>query len=261
MPVNVAHTVGAERPVRGGRRVAVTLHVGRERVPAELLVPTHSSPVPAALLLHGYTSSKEQMLGSIGRALLTRGIASLGVDLPLHGERESRLDEDSLRNPMVLARQWRAALAECRSALGFLAGHPELDAGRLAVVGYSLGAFLAVIVAAREPPVRAVALAAGGDLPTNTPFSTLIRAVADPARAARELAGRPLLMIHGRRDRTVTPEQAKRLYAAAKEPKTLLWYDGGHWLPDQMIDRAAEWLEGVLGTPTARPSARNGGPP
>jgi fermentation-respiration switch protein FrsA (DUF1100 family) len=53
-------------------------------------------------------------------------------------------------------------------------------------------------------------------------------------------------MIHGRRDRTVTPEQAKRLYAAAKEPKTLLWYDGGHWLPDPMIDRAAEWLAEVL---------------
>lgn len=232
----------------GGHRLSVALHVGRERVPAVLLVPDRPTPVPAALLLHGYTSSKERMLDSIGRALLGRGVASLGVDLPLHGERESRLDEESLRNPIALARQFRAALAECRVALQFLASREELDASRLAVVGYSLGAFLGVIVAAREPAVRAVALAAGGDLPTNTPFSTIIRAVADPARAARELDGRPLLMIHGRNDRTVTPEQAKRLYAAAREPKTLLWYDGGHWLPAPMVDRAAEWVGETLGS-------------
>jgi hypothetical protein len=32
--------------------------------------------------------------------------------------------------------------------------------------------------------------------------------VADPVRAIRKLEGRPLLMVHGRRDRTVKPEQA-----------------------------------------------------
>jgi dienelactone hydrolase len=247
MPANVDQTLGAERAVPGGRRLALSLHVGRDAVPAVLLTPAATGPGPAALLLHGYTSSKERMLDSIGRALLERGVASLGIDLPLHGERESRLEEESLRNPLVLARQYRAALAECRAALDFLGGRAEVDAARLAVVGYSLGAFLGVIVAAREPSVAAVVLAAGGDLPTNSPFSTLVRAIADPARAARDLR-RPLLMIHGRHDRTVTPEQAKRLYAAAKEPKTLLWYDGGHWLPRPMIDRAGEWLAETLGS-------------
>ena len=63
--------------------------------------------------------------------------------------------------------------------------------------------------------MRAVVVAAGGDLPAGTPFTALARTVADPLRAVRRLRGRPLLVVHGRRDRTVLPEQAERLFAAA----------------------------------------------
>ncbi len=117
---------------------------------------------------------------------------------------------------------------------------------KVALVGYSMGAFLGTIVAAREPVIRAVVLAAGGDLPTTVPFGPLVRSVVDPTRSVRKLAGRPLLMIHGRRDRTILPEQAERLYAAAGEPKEIRWYDAGHWLPAPAIDGAAEWLAGKL---------------
>jgi uncharacterized protein len=248
MPRNATHTVDRERTIRGGRQFAVRLEVGRDVVPAALAIPDRATPAPAALLLHGYTSHKEQMLNSAGRALLDRGVASLAIDLPLHGERQSRLDEESLRNPLSLVRRWRAALDECRASLAFLAARPELDADRLALVGYSLGAYLGVTVAAREPSVRAVVLAAGGDLPANTPFASVVRTVADPVRAVRKIAGRPLLMVHGRSDRTVTPDQAKRLYAAAGEPKTLLWYDGGHYMPAAMVERAGEWVAERLGS-------------
>jgi hypothetical protein len=54
-------------------------------------------------------------------------------------------------------------------------------------------------------------------------------------------------MVHGKRDRTVTPAQAQRLFDAAREPKTLRWWDAGHYLPDAAIDDAAEWLRGTLG--------------
>ncbi|HEY0996866.1 MAG TPA: hypothetical protein VGD77_12805, partial [Gemmatimonadaceae bacterium] len=59
-----------------------------EEVPAILLLPASARAVPAALLLHGYTSRKERMAESLGMALLRQGIASLSIDLPLHGERE-----------------------------------------------------------------------------------------------------------------------------------------------------------------------------
>ncbi|MDF2776219.1 MAG: dipeptidyl aminopeptidase/acylaminoacyl-peptidase-like protein, partial [Geminicoccaceae bacterium] len=82
---------------------------------------------------------------------------------------------------------------------------------------------------------------AGGDLP-DYPFAALLRAVVDPLRAVRSLGGRPLLMVHGRRDRTILPLQAERLFAAASEPKEIQWWDAGHYLPDAAVKRAATWL-------------------
>jgi hypothetical protein len=62
------------------------LHVGDAVVPAVLLLPPDiERKVPAALLLHGYSSRKERMADTIGRALAGRGVAALAIDLPLHG--------------------------------------------------------------------------------------------------------------------------------------------------------------------------------
>ena len=69
-----------------------------------------------------------------------------------------------------------------------------------------------------------------------------MRALADPLRAVKRFDGRPLLMVHGRRDPTVTPAQAQRLFDAAQEPKELRWYDAGHYLPARAIDEAVGWL-------------------
>jgi fermentation-respiration switch protein FrsA (DUF1100 family) len=238
---SVPHTIRDDRLIRGGRRVTLELDARDERVPAILLLPTAARPAPAALLVHGFTSRKERMADTIGTALLEVGMASLALDLPLHGERES-IQEQSLTKPLELIRRWQMANAEATLGLRYLAERSEVDGARLAVVGYSLGAFLGVTVAAREPAVRAVVLAAGGDLPAGTPFAALVRAFADPLRAVGKLAGRPLLMVHGRHDRTVRPEQAERLFAAAREPKTLRWWDAGHHLPPAAITDAAVWL-------------------
>jgi hypothetical protein len=209
--------------------------------------------VPAALLLHGYTSHKERMAESVGRALLGAGVASLAIDLPLHGERQGTIDARAMRSPLELVRQWRAAMAECRLAIRYLAGHPAVDGERLGLVGYSLGSFLGVIVAAEEPAVCALVLAAGGDLPADLPFGAVVRTVADPLRAARKLRGRPLLMVNGRLDRTIRPEQAERLFAAASEPKEIRWYGGGHWPPPNEIEAASAWMVRQLGAPVSAP--------
>ena len=250
MPGSVPkHTVRREIGVRdapNARRAEIHLHVKGVDVPAILQLPA-TRPAPAALLLHGYSSRKERLADTVGRAFFARGIASLAIDLPLHGERENDVEADSMRNPIKLIGHWTLALEECSAALRFLESHPDIDRERLAITGYSMGSFLAITAAAADPVVRAVVLAAGGDLPPDTPFASLIRTVADPPRAARALAGRPMLMVHGKRDRTVTPAQAERLFAAAHEPKTLLWYDAGHWLPNNAIEDAAEWLANILG--------------
>jgi len=61
---DVPGVVTSSREVAGGHRVTLELEGEREAVPAILLLPdatTKSGRVPAALLLHGYTSRKERM--------------------------------------------------------------------------------------------------------------------------------------------------------------------------------------------------------
>ena len=217
--------------IRHGRQRALDLERGRDTVPALWLTPDTDSPTPAALLLHGFSSSKERI------------VASLALDLPFHGAREMG---ELPRNPLAIVGAWKAAVAESRAAVAWLATQPEVDPARIGVVGYSLGGFLALMTAAEEPRLRIVALAAAGDLPDRTPYAALVRGLIDPLRAARRLDGRPLLLVNGRRDMTTRAAQAERLFEAASEPKTMVWYDGGHWPPQSAIDTAAEWVAARL---------------
>jgi uncharacterized protein len=225
---------------RGQERVLDLVH-GTERVPATFLAPIDAAPAPVVLLLHGFSSNKERMVQSVGRALLARGVASLAVDLPFHGERDGSREELPYRNPLALVSAWRTAVRESRAAIEWLSAQPEVDDARTGVVGYSLGGFLALMMASEERRVRVIALAAAGDLPDSTPYAALLRRAVDPLRAVRKLGGRPLLLVNGRRDTTTRPSQAERLFAFAEDPKQLMWYEGGHWPPPSAIEDAAEW--------------------
>jgi hypothetical protein len=238
--------VTSERKVAGGRRVEVEFRTSGDPIPGTLLLPG-DGPSGGVLLLHGYSSRREHMVDGVGKALLRHGVASLAIDLPLHGTRTDPLQAQAARNPLAVFGLWRQALRECRLAFNYLGARPEVDRGCLGVAGYSLGSFLAVMVASAEPAARAVVLAAGGDLPEGSPLTAVARTIADPLRAVRRLDGRPLLMVHGRWDHTVKPEQARRLFDAASEPKELKWWNAGHRLPPEAIDYAATWLVDQLG--------------
>jgi hypothetical protein len=247
----IVQHVERDHTIPGGRELRLTYRVADEHpIPAILLLPDAGSRVPAAMLVHGYSSRKEDVAGPVGRVLLAHGIASLALDLPLHGTRADPVQKQSMRDPMSIMRLWRQGLDDVRLGLRYLGAHPAIDGGRLALLGYSMGSFLSVAVAADDRAVRAVVLAAGGDLPAGTPFAGIARMVADPIRAVQRLEGRPLLMVHGRRDRTVTPDQAQRLFDAAREPKELLWYDAGHHLPPAASEAVAAWMEARLAIPS-----------
>lgn len=239
-----------ERPRPRGattvQRFKADLRLAGGTVPSILLIPDAAEPVAAALLLHGYASSKELLSDTIGRALAARGMASLAIDLPLHGTRDDALIAQARANPMELVKHFRNALAEAKAAVAVMAAHEAIDEHRIAAVGYSLGSYVALMTAAKETRIQAVVVAAGGDLPA-TPWTRMARLAADPISAVKSLKSRPLLMLHGRNDPTIPPESAQRLYDAARDPKELFWYDGGHALPASAADHAAEWLLARLG--------------
>jgi fermentation-respiration switch protein FrsA (DUF1100 family) len=231
------------------KRRSFSIPVGGDSVPAILQLPSSDHPIPAVLLLHGFSSRKERMADSIGRSLAARRVASLAIDLPLHGARDAGFEGLSFQNPVAVIQQWRLAVREAHAGLAYLEAHDAIDSPRIGIAGYSLGSYLATSVAANDSLARAVALAAGGDLPPQMPFAPLVRSMVDPLRDVQKLAGRPLLMINGRFDRTILPEQARSLFEAAAEPKELRWYDAGHWPPQSAIDSLAAWLEKALASP------------
>lgn len=220
------------------------MQVGRSSVAGILLLPPGDEPAPGAVLLHGFSSRKEHIVESAGVHLARRGVASLALDLPLHGARDG--DARSIRNPLEVVKLWRLALKEASAAAALLRAHEGVDGERIGVAGFSLGSFLALQLAAGDGRIGAVVVASGGDLPGGSPLEPIARLVADPVRAAGRLKGRPLLMLHGRFDRTVAPAQAERLFAGAKEPKELRWFQAGHRLPQEAAEVAALWLAGHL---------------
>jgi uncharacterized protein len=218
-----------------------------ERVPAILQIPAGNA-MPAVLLLHGFGSDKERLAASMGPKLLRRGVASLAMDLPLHGARAGTFRDLSFEHPLAAVKAWRLALREAASGLRYLAHHDDIDPERIGIAGYSLGAYIGVF-AASSAIIRAVLLVAGGDLPELRSVDRIVRAAADPRRAVAKLEGKPLLMINGHGDRTVRPAQATALFEAAREPKEQRWYEGGHWPPERVIDGAADWLANQLHAP------------
>jgi dienelactone hydrolase len=152
---------------------------------AYLWRPPGRGPFPAVLLLHGSGRTPEELerLGPyerqadvIGPVFARHGYAFLylfrrGVGLSAdQGGKNAvvRMNEAAARGPdarnaLQLELMGGPEMDDARAGLGFLRALRDVDARRIAVVGQSFGGSLAVLLAEREPGLRAVvAFAAAG---------------------------------------------------------------------------------------------------
>lgn len=106
----------------------------------------------------------------------------------------------------------------------------------VALVGHSFGGAVAIMAGTMSPRVKAVA-----GLSSQT-FG---------AQWVGELSPRPLLLIHGERDRNLPVHCSQYIYQWAQEPKELVIYQGcGHFLrecKEELHDLLREWLIDKLG--------------
>lgn len=220
-------------------------------VPALLCTPRgKTGPFPVVVAVHGLTSNKAQVCAQVGPALVERGFAVLAADMPRHGERpgdpRSVLDKS---DPLKAFELFRQAVVDVRQLIDLAETRPELDTSRgVVAVGYSMGSWIHSVAGPADERVRAMVLMVGGahDIP---PAALLLPqlAASDPRLALAHFAGKPVLMLAGKRDYVVTPEMCKRLYAAAAEPKEIVWYDCGHLLTAEAYAFAAAWVEETAG--------------
>ena len=93
------------------KRQSFTMPVAGESVPAIFQLPSSDESLPAVLLLHGFSSRKEQMADSIGRALAARRGAvsdNLGRPAPKFHHSSSNSDQqDRVGRPKIhLVQRW-----------------------------------------------------------------------------------------------------------------------------------------------------------
>jgi len=184
-----------------------------------LFRPDTTEPRPAIIVLHGW-----QPAGTNGAALVearARRYADDGyvaLALSMRGWPPSGgADDCGLRQPDDVV-----------AAVAWLRGQPGVNAARVGLVGFSQGAQVALLAAARDPLVRAVAayypvtdVARWKTTTTNPEIPSYIAAVCEPGGVgtrspvlrAAEIAA-PVLLIHGDLDTRVPTEQSTLMHQA-----------------------------------------------
>ncbi|HEY7363017.1 MAG TPA: alpha/beta hydrolase [Methylomirabilota bacterium] len=191
---------------------------------------------PGLLYVAGADVLKEELYFLGGRAAIERGMALLVVDMPGQGE--------TLRHRGIVSRHdYEVPVG---AAIDYLQRRPEVDGGRIALLGRSFGGYYAARAAAFDKRLRACAIFGalydGVDLyDTYPPIRNQLRWLtgAKSLEDARErlkafsLKGVvdkiscPLLIIHGEDDHLVPARHAQRTYDEARTDKQLILYKPG----------------------------------
>jgi alpha/beta superfamily hydrolase len=194
-----------------------------------LHLPAGPGSFPAAVVAHPHPlwggTMDTPVLVRIAQALVERGWAALRFNFRGVGRSLGRYDEG------------RGETDDLIGALVWLARQDSVDTERLAVVGYSFGAWVAGQAAARDEQVCAyagVALPLSGD------------SYLDLSRFTR-----PKFFLTGARD-TICPLELLRQYVGAlPEPKTLrVVPDADHLLlgcEQEVADQVADFLRSAVG--------------
>jgi dienelactone hydrolase len=164
----------------------VTVGSGPLAVPGTLSLPHEPGPRPAVVLLGGsgpgdrdQTIGRNKLLKDVAWGLASRGVAVL------------RFDKVTYAHPGEVAKAHDFTVADeyvphAVAAVHLLRQHPAVDAGRIFLLGHSLGGTVAPRVAAAEPSVAGLVILAGGTQPLHWAAVRQVRYLAslDPETAA-----------------------------------------------------------------------------
>jgi carboxymethylenebutenolidase len=196
---------------------SVVIRSGSATLHAVLWRPQGRGPFPAILLNHGSgrTSEDLQRLGPYERNaetlgpvfarhgyvflyLYRRGVGpstdqgANAIDLM---NRESAAHGQDTRNALQLQLLENREMADARAALAFLRTRLYVDAGDVALIGHSFGGSLTLLMAEREPNLRAIVVfsAAGYSFDRSPELRARLRAAVDRIAA-------PVFFIHAEND-------------------------------------------------------------
>ena len=207
----------------------VTFRADDGRTLSGLLIEADQRPAPAVVLVPMLGRPKDDWQ-AVAQRFADSNITALAIDLP-----GTNIPED----PKELVR-WSE---DIRAAVAYLVSRPaDVRAGSIGVAGASLGGSLAVLEAAGDATVRAIALIS----PSLDYRGVRIEA---PIRA---YGARPALLVASARD-PYAARSARELAQDAKGPRDIRWSEvAGHGTvllsrdPD-LARSLVEWFQGTLG--------------
>jgi dienelactone hydrolase len=203
----------------------VVVHNGPVKLHALLWRPEGRGPFPAILLNHGSGRTREQLkrLGpyeqqaeALGPLFARHGYVFLflfrrGVGLSTdQGENAVDLIQSEFaahgqeaRNALQLRLLEGRELSDARCGLAFLRALPEVDAHNVAAVGHSFGGSLTILLAEREPDLRAAVVfsSAGYSWDRSPQLRTRLLTAVERLRT-------PIFFIHAANDYSVAPGKA-----------------------------------------------------
>jgi uncharacterized protein len=215
----------------------------------------------ALVLCHGFHTGRRDLL-PVAMALRDLGHNVLIFDFRGHGDSEGRWSSCG-----------QLETRDLEGAVRFVRRRPEVYEDRIGVLGYSMGAAIAIMTAPRVDEIRAVVadspfatlrevLAGGFRSYYHVPYFPLIpmtlwingrlvganMAGTRPLDAIVGLSPKPLLLIHGEDDRIIPVSESLLLYEAAGEPKELWTVPGVDHVEARLhdLDRYAARVDGFF---------------
>jgi uncharacterized protein len=219
--------------------------VDNKPVEGVFLRPKAEGTYPCALLLHGLTNNKETAVKMFGDKLLAHNIAILALDAPEHGVQST--PNKRMWSRKLVAYAVREGNRNYRRALDWLTERNDVDASRIGLIGYSMGSIMGSILGAVDDRISAFVFCVGGD-----PLRVLARVTpvaqreallyASPSLYIQHITPRPIVFFNGKQDVVIVRPAASLLHNAAKDPKQVVWYNGGHDIPAGILKQAVDWL-------------------
>ena len=206
-------------------------------------------PLPLVVLLGGHRTGRNaiEVVGDPGELVVA------ALDYPYHGPETVRGWRQASATVPLIQRGLLDTPPAILLAVDWLEGQPWVARQQIEIVGVSLGAPFAAAAGALDKRFRRVWIIHGGadtrgwiehnlrDQVKNdwlrAQAATLVYLLAygrsfETAKWVERIAPRPLVVIGAKNDERLPRSMVERLYAAAGEPKELIWTEGGHINPD-----------------------------
>lgn len=289
LPPLAVKNYGSFSPVPGviAERVTYGTEYGM-RIPAIVYRPAHvTGKVPGMVIVNGHGADKTSWYDFYTGILYAKaGAVVVTYDAIGEGERNDEHQngadecERIIAVPGVPQRMGGLMVTDAMQGVAYLRSLPIVNQSRIAVLGFSMGSFVAVLTGAVDPDFHALYLTGGGDLDgpggywdssqcvmtQSAPFKAL-RFLGDRGAAIYTLNARrgPTFILNGTDDTVVAiPTHGPKFFAnlrkrtiamngSSKDVFTTYFDAGASHRPSWVLKVAAEWLEKQLDFPNWTP--------